>query len=251
MRQIAHVRVSYGSTMSSSSLEVPLRQRPGKRSKLWRILIILATVAVAVGWTIWFVRTPDDLPTTSRTADGTGVVDQDIYIGMFAVGDDFDRTLNISEISVDVTSEGEVEVVPKLCRGGTISVTTDADQFCSELVDVKGEEFSNGDSIVLLVSASEPTDVEIGQIEISFREGIRWGSKAAGLEGATLTFAEHTPGTVEEDTEPEDSTSERPEPLEPTDKNDDQPTNPPTEDPTDERSDGPTDQSTEQTTAAA
>jgi hypothetical protein len=206
--------------MSSSSLEVPRRQRPAKRSKLWRIFIILATVGVAVGWAVWFVRTPGDLPTENRFAEGTGVVDQEVYVGMLAVGDDFDRTLRISEISVDVRPDDDVEVTPLICRHGSVSVTSDADSYCAALDDPDGADFSDGDSIVLAVSASAATEVEIGQIEISFREGIKWGTKAAGLEGATLTFAEHTPGTVEDDTEPDDTTSERPGQDDPADEDD-------------------------------
>lgn len=196
--------------MSSSSLEVPRRQRTEKRSKWWRVLIIVATVAVAVGWLVWFLRTPGDLPTSSESVEESGVVGQELYIGMVAVGDDFDRTITISEVEVDVTADVEVEVEPRLCRGGSLSVTTDAAPFCPELDSVEDAEFSDGDSIVLVVSAAEPTEVEIGRIEISFREGIKWGTKTAGIDGATLSFVEHDPGTVEEDTEPDDPTSERP-----------------------------------------
>jgi len=195
--------------MSSSSLEVPRRQKPEKRSKLWRILVILATLAIAVGWLIWFLRTPDDLPTTDRSADGAGVVDQPLYVGMFAVGDGFDRTITITDIEVDVEADGDVEVTPQLCRDGSLSVTTDPSGWCPELEDPKDQEFTAGDSIVLVVTASEPADVEIDRLRISFRDGIRWGDKDAGLEGATLSFADHQPGTVVE--EPEDTTTERPE----------------------------------------
>ncbi len=204
--------------MSSSSLEVPRRQRPEKRSKLWRIVVVLATVAVAVGWLIWFLRTPDDLPTESGRVTESGVVDQTVYVGMFVVGDDFDRTIRISEISVDVTPGDDVEVTPLICRGGTVSFTTDADSFCPELDDVDDAEFSSGDSIVLAVTASEPNVVDVGRLEISFRDGIRWGTKDAGIDGATLTFADHDPGTVDE-TEPEDTTTDRPE-SDPSDKKD-------------------------------
>lgn len=196
--------------MSSSSLEVHRRQQPAKRAKLWRIVIILWAVALAIAWLVWFLRTPADLPTERGRVNESGVVDQAIYVGMFAVGDDFDRTISISEVKVDVDAEGEVSVEPKICRGGTVSVTTDATPFCEELEDPDGADFSSGDSIVLVVSASEPTEVEIGRIEVSFRDGLRWGTKEAGLEGATLVFADHTPGTVEEDTEP-DAPTERPE----------------------------------------
>lgn len=204
--------------MSSSSLEVPRRRQTEKPSKLWRFVIIVATILVAVGWLIWFLRTPDGLPTSTRSSEGTGVVGQEMYVGMLAVGDDFDRTLHISQISVDVSPDDGVEVEPMICRDGSVSVTTDVDSFCRQLDEPDGAAFSDGDSVVLAVTASAPTDVEIGRIEISFRDGIRWGTKAAGIEGATLSFAEHTPGTVEEDTEPEDSTSERPDQDDGTDK---------------------------------
>src|SRR5436190_3753806 len=170
--------------MSSSPLEVPRRRRRAKRSKVWRIVAVVGIVALVVGWVIWFLRTPDGLPTSSRTADGTGVVDQDVYVGMFAVGDDFDRTLRISDITVPVDSDGDVDVEPKICRGGTISVTSDAERFCGTLEDPDGADFSDGDSIVLVVSASEPAEATIGRIEISFRDGIRLATEEAGRDGA-------------------------------------------------------------------
>lgn len=196
--------------MTSSSLEVPRRRQPEKRSKLWRLLVIAATVTVAVGWLIWFLRTPDDLPTSDESAEGSGVVDQVVYVGMLAVDDDFDRTIRISEVAVDVTPDDDVDVTPLICRDGSVSVTTDVDAFCPELDEPDGADFSEGDSIVLAVSTSAPAEVEIDRIEISFRDGIRWGTKEAGLEGASLTFADHTPGIVEEDTQPDDSSGERP-----------------------------------------
>ena len=198
--------------MTSSSLEVPRRQKPEKRSKLWRIVVILATLAVAVGWLVWFLRTPDDLPTADGRVTESGVVDQTVYIGMFAVGDGFDRTIRISEISVDVSSDEDVEVTPLICQGGSLSFTTDADSFCPELDKPDDTDFSDGDSIVLAVTSSAATEVTIGRLEISFRDGIRWGTKEAGIEGATLTFADHDPGTVDEtEPEPEDPNIERPE----------------------------------------
>ena len=61
---------------------------------------------------------------------------------MFAVGDDFDRTIRISEISVDVSPDDDVEVTPLICRGGSLSFTTDADSFCPELDEPDDAEFS-------------------------------------------------------------------------------------------------------------
>lgn len=196
--------------MSSSSLEVPRRPRPEKRSRAWRILTIVAALLLVALWVVWYLRSPDDLPTSARTAEGKAVVGQEVYVGMLAVGDGFERTLHISDVTVEVETNGEVEVSPKLCPGGSLSVTTDASGWCPELEDVEGADLTAGDSIVLVVSAAEPAEVEIGRIEVSFREGIRSGTKAAGLEGASLTFAEHDPATVEETPDSEGELGERP-----------------------------------------
>ena len=83
--------------MSSSSLEVPGAATREALHELWRIFVILATLGVAVGWLVWFLRTPEDLPTESGRVTDSGVVDQTVYVGMLAVGDDFDRTIRISE----------------------------------------------------------------------------------------------------------------------------------------------------------
>jgi hypothetical protein len=191
---------------------MPRRRRVGaKRSKLWRVVAVVGIIVLAVGWVVWYLRTPDGLPTSTQSSEGTSVVDQEVYVGMFAVGDDFDRTLHISDISVDVQPDDGVEVTALICRGGSLSVTSDVDSFCPELDEPDGAEFSDGDSIVLAVTAAAPAEVEIGRIEISFRDGIRWGTKGAGLDGATLIFADHTPGTVPDDGDSDDSTTERPE----------------------------------------
>ena len=129
--------------MSSSSLEVPRRQQPEKRSKLWRILVILATLAVAVGWLDLvpsYARRPADGEPIRRPNRASST--RTVYVGMFAVGDDFDRTIRISEISVDVSPEDGVEVTPLICRGGSLSFTTDADSFCPELDEPDDAEFS-------------------------------------------------------------------------------------------------------------
>lgn len=203
--------------MSSSSLEVHRRPRPAQRSRWWRIAAVVGAILLVIGWLVWFLRTPEDLPVSSRTADGGGVVGQEVYVGMFAVGDGFDRSIEISEVEVDVDADADVEVTPKLCRDGSLGVTTDASGWCPELIDPEGEKLDDGDSIVLVVTADEPTEVRIGRLRISFRDGIRWGTKDAGLEGATLTFADHTPGTVPQETA-EDTTTERPQGESPKDR---------------------------------
>ena len=209
--------------MSSSSLEVPRRQRPEKRSKLWRILVILATLAVAVGWLVWFLRTPDDLPTSTAIVEG--------------------RRGRRPGPSTSACSPSATTSTGRSGSPRSRSTSTPDDERRGHAADLPRRQpqlhhrrrqllprarrrrrtpsSPSGDSIVLVVTASEPTEVEIGRIEISFRDGIRWGTKEAGIDGATLTFADHEPGTVEEDTEPEDPTSERPEQDDPKDRDKD------------------------------
>lgn len=196
--------------MTSKSLEMPRRPAPAKRTKLGWILAVVAIFLLAVGWAVWFLRTPDGLPTSSRTAEGNGVVGQDVYVGMWAVGDDFDRTLHITDIQVGVEAEGDVSVEPQLCTGGTISVTSDASSFCTDLVDAEGADFTDGDSIVLVVRAAEPTTVKLGRLEVSYRDGIRWATQDAGLAGATLVFAEGDPGVVQNDSSTDSGPTQRP-----------------------------------------
>ncbi|KAA1416750.1 hypothetical protein F0U44_16255 [Nocardioides humilatus] len=184
--------------MTSRSLEMPHRPTRAKRSKLPRILTIVGIVLLAIGWVVWYLKTPDGLTTSSETAEGGGAVGQDVYVGMWAVSDEFDRTIHIDKIEVDVDSDADVSVEAKVCSGGTVSVTTDASPFCTSLVDAKDVDFTEGDSIVLVVSASAPTTVHIGQLEVSYHDGIRWATSEAGIEGATLTFAQGTPGEVDQ-----------------------------------------------------
>jgi hypothetical protein len=196
--------------MSSRSLEMPRRSEPSKRTRLWWVLTVIGIFFLAVGWAIWFLRTPDGLPTSSRTAEGNGVVGQDLYVGMWAVGDDFDRTIRITDIKVAVEAEGDVTVEPKLCTGGTVSITSDASSFCTGLTDAEGADFTDGDSIVLVVTASQPTTVTLGRLEVSYRDGIRWATRDAGLAGATLVFAEGDPGVADDTSGTDNAPSERP-----------------------------------------
>ena len=66
--------------MTSSSLEVPRRRQPEKRSRLWRLLVVAATLAVAVGWLVWFLRTPADLPTSDESAEGSEDVPLEVLL---------------------------------------------------------------------------------------------------------------------------------------------------------------------------
>lgn len=144
-------------------------------------LVTLAVVAAAVaGLAAWYVNNPRDLPVTAATVNATTAAGRPVYVGMFTPPGDFDRTLELSGVKVRTTANTQVEVVPLLCRGGSLAVTTDPTAFCAELVNPEGEPFGPGDSIVLEVSATETAIAAIDRVRLGFREGLQWGTREAG-----------------------------------------------------------------------
>ncbi len=150
------------------------------------IVALVVAGVLLLGWLLWFVRTPDDLPTEGRTATAAGVVGTPIYVGMFSPDPDFDRTLHLSKVTAD--HEPDLEITPLLCRAGTLGVTTEPEQFCSELLAIDGATLTAGDSIVLRVEAGQPVSATVGRIVVDFRDGMSWGAKPAGIDGAKVRF---------------------------------------------------------------
>lgn len=170
----------------TSSLQVPRRARRAHRSRLRRAAAVALAVGLVGGWLTWFVLTPAELPISQRTAEVTGVAGTPVYVGVVTLGGG--RTLHVSE--VDVPVEGAIEAVPVTCRGGSVGVTTDPTGYCTEVEDDAEGRLAAGDSIMLRLDADGPTEATIGRIEVTFREGLQWGSHEAGIAGATVTFAE-------------------------------------------------------------
>ncbi len=112
-----------------------------------------------------------------------------LYVGMFTAPDDFDRTLRISGVKVHATTSADITVTPLLCRRGTVGVTTGPEQFCSDLVNPEGERLVGGDSIVLRFEASQPVIAVVDQVQIAYREDVRWDTQPAGNEQVIVTFS--------------------------------------------------------------
>ncbi len=133
-----------------------------------------------VGVTAWYVNSPAPLPIAPKAIQASTPVDRPIYVGVFAPTAEFARRLRVSGIKVHTTSNTEVTVVPLLCRGGTVGVTSDPRQFCEELVNPEGERFGPGDDIVLEVTSDDAAVAVIDRIRVGFREGLQWGTEEAG-----------------------------------------------------------------------
>lgn len=165
-----------------AALEAPHLPRPKRQSRLWRWAPAVGAVALLVGWVVWYVTTPEDLPTDPTPVTAAGVVGQPLYVGMFAAPGDFQRTLHMSGVIVhaDSSDKKSLTIKPLLCRHGAFGQTTEPDQFCASLDSPAGQRLGPGDSIVLEISSDTTVVAKIDPIKISFQEGFRWGTKAAG-----------------------------------------------------------------------
>lgn len=172
---------------ASGSLGAPRVPRPSFQSKTWRIGLVALVVVAVLGWFIWYATTPEALPTNDKTTSANGVVDTPLYVGMFSAPDDFGRTLRISGIRVHATTSADMTVTPLLCRRGTVGVTTRPEQFCADLVNPEGARLVGSDSIVLKIESVEPVVAVIDQIEVAYREDVRWDTQPAGTQQAIVT----------------------------------------------------------------
>lgn len=148
-------------------------RRPRARLAVWTVV-----VAVVLGLVFWFVTSPPALATSDDTVVTSAPVGQDVYLSV-APGES-DRTLRLSGVQVHVTAEAPVEVEPLLCVGGSPRVTTDPGAFCDELVPPDDHSFGAGDTIVLRVRGEYAGEVSVDRVRLGFREGLRWGTRAAG-----------------------------------------------------------------------
>ncbi|MCW2765124.1 MAG: hypothetical protein JWO11_1083 [Nocardioides sp.] len=141
---------------------------------------VLAAIGAAVGGA-WFVHHPADLPTSDARVTASTPVGQPVYVGVFAGTAEFGRTLRLFGVKVHTTSNSQVEVVPLLCHGGTIGVTTDPATFCAELVNPEGESFGPGDDIVLEVTGDTAGVAVIDRVRLGYREGFQVATQEAGV----------------------------------------------------------------------
>lgn len=158
-------------------------------SRARRIAAGAVAALLVLGWFLWYAMTPEDLTTTDSTISATGVVGTPVYFGMFAPGSDFDRTIRISGVRVHATTSVDLEITPLLCRRGTVGVTTQPEEFCAELLDPEGQRLTDGDSIVLRIDADVPALAVVDQLQVAYREDLRWDTQPAGAAQAIVSIS--------------------------------------------------------------
>lgn len=138
-------------------------------------------VAIGLGTTVaYYAASPEALELDDTLVTATVPAGQSVYLGVFALPAGSERSLRVSGIDVHTTSTAELTVVPLLCRGGDIGVTVDPQGYCAEILDPEDQDLVAGDDIVLQVTGGEAAIAVIDRVEVSFRDGFRWGTRPAG-----------------------------------------------------------------------
>jgi len=104
-----------------------------ERSRRGLVLLWIAAFAVVIAFGAWFVTHPAPLPVPEQPVAVEVPLGEAVYVGVYDPAADGDRTLHISEVSIEV--DGAATVVARVCRDGTISVTSQPEEFCSTVTD--------------------------------------------------------------------------------------------------------------------
>ncbi|WP_028651581.1 hypothetical protein [Nocardioides halotolerans] len=151
---------------------------PSRRG--WRITTYVAILAVLAGVIGWVSTHPDPLATTDTTIQAETPLAQPVFVGVFSTPADFDRTLYVAGVHVFATATTDVTIVPHVCHGGSVRVTTTPESFCRELGPTEGATLKGGDAIVLEVLGDVPAVVEIDRVRVAYRDGLQWATQDAG-----------------------------------------------------------------------
>lgn len=151
--------------------------RPGRLPRWWRIPTAALVVLLGAGLLVWWMRSPQDLPVDADGVSTTTKVGGTVYVGLLA-GNDTRRSLTIRGVELGDGAEGAT-VEALVCRGGRVTVTTNAEPFCEEVLDAEGAGLDlPADQLMVSVTAHEPVTVTLEGLEVTFREGLQWGSQS-------------------------------------------------------------------------
>lgn len=146
----------------------------------WARWVWVPAVPIVLALLAWWLTHPDELETSDATVNASTKVGRTVYVGVTGSGDL--RQLHVREVEIERLAEGTgVEVEALVCHGGSISTTANPEPFCDSLEDAKGAELDlPRDQLIVGVTADSAQAVALKQIELSFREGLRWGTHPVG-----------------------------------------------------------------------
>lgn len=159
---------------SSRADELGVRRAPAG----WLLWLALAVIVVALAG--WYATHPNPLPTEETPVLASTPAGEPVYVGVLVPDAESDRTLHIRSIDVDPLGDLPVSVSGLVCQGGAVAVTSDPETFCSGLVDAAGASVGPGDVLVIRVHGVLAGEVELGRVQVSFREGLQWGTDDVG-----------------------------------------------------------------------
>ena len=146
----------------------------------WRNLTVgLGAGALLLVTLMWWATHPSALPVREGHVTAVTTPGRAVYVGMVA-GSEVDRTMRLGGVHARTEATVPVEVVPLLCRGGSVSITTDPAPFCTELVDPTGQQLRPGDSLLVRVSGDEAGAAYLARLSLTFRSGLQVGTRPAG-----------------------------------------------------------------------
>ena len=160
---------------------------PSRRG--WRITTYAAALLVLLAVIGWVSTHPETLATTDTTVRAETPAGQPVYVGVYGTPSDFDRTLHLAGVRVFASSTADVTIVPHVCHGGSVNVTTTPESFCRELGPTEGATLEGGDEIVLEIVGDVPTVVDVDRVRIAYRDGIQWGTQDAGARSQISILA--------------------------------------------------------------
>lgn len=164
-----------------------LAVRPSRTG--WRVALYAAVLAVLLAVAGWVSTHPEALPTTDTTVQAETPEGTPVYIGVFGTPADFDRTLHVSGVRIFADATSDVTIVPHVCHGGSVNVTSTPQSFCSELGPTEGATLGAGDEIVLEVVGDAPGVVDVDRVRIAYRDGLQWATQDAGARSRISILA--------------------------------------------------------------
>ncbi len=151
-----------------------------RRGVRWLWIPLVAAIG-AVAW--WWVCHPTDLPSSDRVVSAQVKVGQTIYLGV-PEGDVAERTIRLRDVTVTTRTDPESAVTTSawVCTDGSISQSSTPEAFCAKWSEADGAELKlgGGDQLVVGVTATSATVVEVTGVEVDFTDGLQRGSSNFG-----------------------------------------------------------------------